>query len=209
MRTEVASSVFGRVASRSASLATFEGPAAPKERRNRPGAASSGLVERSKAPSSVFGSVASMKVAPSRPLGALRGAFLGALGALLGSPGGLLGRSWRGFAAPRSRRERKSRKYGFRYTSAAKTLLSTSRRLRKYAENHLRRRFGEPESESNDPGGSCREVPSEKVPPEGPSGASGTGGTRGPQVRSSPKVMYIPRDLISSSLSIDPLPSPY
>ena len=58
----------------------FEVLAAPKECRNRPGAASSGLVQRSKAPSSVFGSVASMKVAPSRPLGALRG--------------GLLGRSW-------------------------------------------------------------------------------------------------------------------
>ena len=86
----------------------------------------SGLVQRSKAPSSVFGCVSSMKVAPSQPLGALPGAFLGALGALLGSPGGLLGRSWRGFAAPRSRRERKSRKYGFRYISAAKTLCSTS-----------------------------------------------------------------------------------
>ena len=49
--------------------------------------------------------------------------FWGGLEAFLGAPRGLVGRSWRAFGAPRTRRERKKRKYGFRYTSAAKTLV--------------------------------------------------------------------------------------
>ena len=42
----------------------FEVPVAPKASQNRPGVASRGLVERAEVASSVFGRVASRKVAP-------------------------------------------------------------------------------------------------------------------------------------------------
>ena len=42
----------------------FEVPVAPKASPNRPGVASRGLVERAEVASSVFGRVASRKVAP-------------------------------------------------------------------------------------------------------------------------------------------------
>ena len=44
----------------------FEVPVAPKASQNRPGVASRGLVERAEVASSVFGRVASRKVAPKR-----------------------------------------------------------------------------------------------------------------------------------------------
>ena len=44
----------------------FEVPVAPKASQNRPGVASMGLVEHAEVASSVFGRVASRKVAPKR-----------------------------------------------------------------------------------------------------------------------------------------------
>ena len=44
----------------------FEVPVAPKASQNRPGVASRGLVERAEVALSVFGRVASRKVAPKR-----------------------------------------------------------------------------------------------------------------------------------------------
>ncbi len=75
----------------------FDGPAAPKARRNRPGVAPRGLVVGTKVALSVFGRVVSKKVAPKEALWRVASTKVAPsrpLGALWMASGAVLKRSW-------------------------------------------------------------------------------------------------------------------